>query len=169
MKIKRGPSLERGQDSGVWNKIREFIVSCSRINQSSLQSVSIWTKTRHSSWIDLVQQVCDLADIALFWRYISPTVCSLLPSLICDLWSQVGCAATLKYNEGIRSQLCNLPLFCFYHFRVELIFTIRRGKRWHMRTSSGIWIQQYFYFIHFFIHYQKHYLNRILWDFDLLP
>lgn len=49
--------------------------------------------------------VCDLAEIAPFWGCISPTVCSLLHSPTSDLWSRVGCAATLKHNEGIYSML----------------------------------------------------------------
>lgn len=69
-----------GQDSGGWSKMREFIVSRSRIKQSSLQSVSICPKTNYSSRIDAVHQVSDLVQIASFWGCISPLDCAPLPS-----------------------------------------------------------------------------------------
>lgn len=146
--------------------MREFIVSCSRINQSNLQCVSIWTKTNYSSWIGLVQQVCDLWEIAPFWGCISPTVCPLLPNPTCELWSLVGCVATLKCNEEICSLLSSAThLFFPYHFRVEIMFTRRRGgeKMTHEGHHQGSGS-----FILFFLHYQKHYLNKILWGFELL-
>lgn len=101
MEIERGPSLGRRQDSGVWSKMREFIASCSRINQSSLQSVSIWTKTNYPSWIGLVQQVDDLAEIAPFRGCISPTVCPVKSGWLC-------CHFKMQWRNALLSSATHL-------------------------------------------------------------
>lgn len=156
MKIEVGPSLERGR-RGVWSKMREFIVSCSRINQTKI------TKCFHLGEDKLF--ILKRLSAAGVWSCENCSVLSVYfpPGLLALAWSHVWsmksgwlcCHCKTQWRNLLSTQLCNLPFFS-YHFRVEIMFMTRRNKRWHMRTSSGIWIQQYFYFIEFFLHYQEH-------------